>query len=55
MMWIVYALISGVFTTLAIIAKFDGEWNYVAAFALVAIMYAYLGWRDIHKKDDPHG
>ncbi len=50
MWWLVFALITGVFVTLAIVAFVNGYYNFVAAFLLVAGMYAALGIRELRNR-----
>jgi hypothetical protein len=50
-MWIVYALIAGVFVICAATAGHNGQTNFAIAFGLVAAGYVWLGVREVRGKN----
>jgi hypothetical protein len=50
-MWIVYALIAGVFVICAVTAGHNGQTNFAVAFGLLACLYAWIGVREARGKN----
>jgi hypothetical protein len=51
-MWIIYAVLVGIFLTVAASAFVQGQYGFAVAFIIIAVLYAMLGAREIRGGKD---